>query len=285
MATDRASMTKPKETRSQISDSATPTNGVVVMAGTIPDGSPIDLSTRQRCIVLAALKDSIAVSNAAQYEIAMGHVATIREQIDAIDTAYQPAIDKLRVPLDAFYEDKRMLLKPLKDADKILSDVALGWKVAEDERAELEQRRLQAEADEQARKDRAAQEAAIEAERKRALKAGNKDKAAELEAEAETLAEQPVIGRQVQVSSSAPLVEGMAAGDKWKIREDTIDIKKLCEAVLRGWCSVEAVLPNVKYLNGRAKLEKKRFNAVDDKTKRTMFPGVQAYNAGSARRT
>lgn len=299
MATDHVSKTKPKGTPSPTSASATPTDvdmpadfgqpeptaAVVVMPDTIPDGSPISLAIRQRCIVLAAFAKDLNVTNAAQYEIALQHQSDIRSQIDTIEEGYQPAIDKLRVPLDGFYEDKRALLKPLQIADKIISGIALAWKAAEDERAERETRRLQAEADAEAQREREAQEKAIERERAAALKSGDKTKAAELKEELTTLAEQPVVGRQVQVTSHVPAVAGMGAGKKWVPREDTIDIVKLAEAVAKGWCSKLAIVPNMKFLNAQAKSREKEFNEVDPKTKRTPFPGVQAYNAGITRRT
>jgi hypothetical protein len=255
------------------------------MPDTIPEGSPIDLQMRQRCIVLAALKEHVSVTNSAQYEIALGHTAEIRAQIDAIETGYQPAIDKLRKPLDGFYEDKRMLLKPLQEADKIITDAALAWKMAEEERAAAEQRRLQAEADAEAERERQAKLKAIEDEKKKAAKAGDKSTVRELEREAATVAAAPAVGRQVYVSSSVPDVEGMSAGKKWTVRDDRIDIKQLCEAVAKGWCSPLAVLPNLKFLNQQAKSHEQAFNEPDPKTKRPMYPGVTAYNAGSARRT
>jgi hypothetical protein len=252
----------------------------------IPHVAPPTLSieVRQRAIVLAALKDSIRVSNSVEYEHALEQQKDIRNQIDVIEAAYKPAIEKLRPILDGWYEDVRVLRKPLEAADKAVGAAALSWKNAEEQRARDEQRRLQAEADARAQAERDAQLKARQAEAARLAKKDPKAAAAVRE-EAAQLAAQPVVAATVHVDANVPTVAGIAAGEKWVCREDAVDIKKLCEAVAKGWCDTIAVVPNWKYLNGRAKLDKEKFNQADPKTKRTPWPGVVAYNAGSTRRS
>lgn len=250
-----------------------------------PADTPISLEVRQRAITMAALKDRIEVTNSVQYEHALDEQKKIRDEIDAITTSYDAVIAPRRKVLDAWYEDKRALLKPLQDADGIIGRKALDWRAAEDRKAELERQRLQKIADDDAEAERRRELAAREKEIAKAAKAGNTATVRELKQEMKAVAASPVVARTVQVDSKVPDVAGMAVGDAWKIDAEKIDLIRLAEAVYRGWCSPKAIEPAAKFLGQQARSLEKEFNVADPKTKRTPFPGVVSVNAGKSSRT
>jgi hypothetical protein len=140
-------------------------------------------SVEQKALIIARESQSIAVTDARECELANTFRKKIKTAILQVREVFDPIIKKAYQAHAEAVAQRDKFLKPLQSADNDLKD-KLGKYAAEQERLALvEQRRLQAEAEEKARKEREKLEIRIE----KAKVKGNIEKAEMLKEQAETI--------------------------------------------------------------------------------------------------
>lgn len=202
-------------------------------------------------------------------------IATAQELIVKTSGQYQYAGEFLKHVKDAqkkvteYFEDPKLkayqlwktickkesdMMEPLKDAEKSIKSKMVGYQIEEEHKRKAEMARLQAIAEEQARK-----------ERERLLKQAEKLKTPELKeqrmAEAE-MVEAPVI----EVQPQTPTISGISTRKVWKA--DVIDKSALIKAAAGGDMNIMALLT----------VDQSALNRIAQATKGQLsYPGVKFY--------
>ena len=176
---------------------------------------------------------AMVVTNPAEYTIASDFLKTIKSAQSKVVAFFAPIKQKAHEAHKAITLQEASMLKPLHDAENALKRNMLTF-YAEQERIRIDaQRKLQAEADEAARK-----------ERERLLREASKLKTPELREQRMEQAAS-VIAPVVQVSSVAPVVSGQSVRKTWTAK--VVDVSQ----VPREWMVV-----NEKALDSFAKATK-----------------------------
>jgi len=166
--------------------------------------TPADLE--QECPAFLVWAKALNVSGPAEYQIAADNLKDIKSALKRVEDFFKPmkksADETKRKILDA----ERKLTVPLNEAEQLAKQAMLAYQRAEDAKRLAEQRKLQAEADERARRER-------EALAKKAA-AAKKPETRERYQEAAAAVVAPV----VSVASQTPAVTGLTTRKVWKAR-------------------------------------------------------------------
>lgn len=253
--------------------------------------APPELKERIHAVV--AWSESNVIASAEDYQATAGHLKDIKRSQKLADEFFDEDIKRAHELHKSLCGKKTVLTAPLKQAEQIDKSKMLAFERAEREKAEAERRRLQAIADEQARKERekaeqaAAKQRAIEAEQRakaeqarREAEAANEKERRRLLAEAEAaerkaaaaVAKQEqaeekaaaVVAPVVAVASAAPKLSGVSTRKAWKAEIVDLDafLAFCCQAA-----RTDLLLPNMKSIEGMAKALKER----------ASLPGVQFF--------
>ena len=134
-------------------------------------------------------------------------------------------------------DEQTRMEQPLIDAEAQVKRLLLAFEQEHERQRAAEEARLQAEAQERAEAETLAAAAALEAE---AVATGD----TEMLAEAENLLAQPVDTPAVYVPSAMPKVQGITYRDNWTVHP-RIDVQALAGAVARGEAPMSFLAPNM----------------------------------------
>lgn len=134
-------------------------------------------------------------------------------------------------------DEQTRMEQPLIDAEAQVKRLLLAFEQEQERQRAAEEARLQAEAQERAEAETLAAAAALEAE---AVATGD----TEMLAEAENLLAQPVDTPAVYVPSAMPKVQGITYRDNWTVHP-RIDVQALAGAVARGEAPTSFLAPNM----------------------------------------
>jgi len=202
------------------------------------------------------------VTNAQEDEAAIEFAKELIRAEEKVHELCDPICDATNKAHKTATAQRKMLLDPILQAKKIVKDSSLAWRQAEEEKRLAEERRLQAIADEQARKERekaeqaAAKQRAIEDEARRKAEAARaeaakldadtkeaarlireaevaerKAAAAAVKAEAKIEDAAAVMAPVIQVAKAAP-VKGASVKTIWKAR--LVDMEELIASAAKG---------------------------------------------------
>ena len=220
--------------------------------------TPADVEAELPAVVSWAR--SLAITTADDYAEAGERLAQIKGMAKRIAAFFSPMKKRADEAKKSILDAEKKLSVPLADAEKLTKDALQAWDDAQAAKAEAERCRLQAIADEQARKERekaeqeAARQRAIEAEarakaeaarlaaeqasaaeRKRLLAeaaaADRKAAAAAVKVEAQQDQAAAVIAPVIHVATVTPTVEGMSRRATWK--PEIIDRQALLEYICK----------------------------------------------------
>jgi uncharacterized protein YdcH (DUF465 family) len=196
----------------------------------------------------------------------------IRNTIDGIEADVVTITAPWRAKISRVSEKVRPIVTSLKQADARCTTLLGDYDAAQERIRQAEEDRLRKEAEAQAKAEQERTARALDRQAEREAKRGNKATARELRQQAESTRTEQV-SVSVHVESAVPKTS-TAGSFTWEA--DVFDVRKLIEAVYRGWVEVDALLSNEKYLNKLASGRKEGMNIVNAKTKRLPYPGVRA---------
>ena len=186
-----------------------------------------------------AMARGIQIKTPAHYEQAGDMLKSIKALRKEVDDAFDDIIKKAHEAHKAAVSKKKEHELPLQQAETILKSGMLAFQQEQQRRAREEQARLE----EQARKEREKLEArAAAAEAK-----GKAERAEELRTQAATVPT-PI------VSIETPRVSGVSTRETY--RAVVIDLQALVRGIMEGKVPVLAVMPDMTFLNGQARLQK-----------------------------
>jgi len=162
---------------------------------------------------------ALSVTNAEQYQGAADFLKQLKDAQKKVTDFFSPIKKKAHDAWKSITAKESEVLTPLKDAENTVKGKMLTYQRQEEEKRQAEQRRLQAEADERARKDR-----------ERLLKHAESLKTPEKQEEYRQAAEE-VQAPVVTVQSEAPRVAGISTRKTWKA--EVINKKAFVEAALK----------------------------------------------------
>lgn len=152
-------------------------------------------------VIVAA--NQISVVNADQYQGAADFLKQIKDAQKKVADYWKPLKEKAHAAWKEITGKESEMLTPLKDAETTVKSKMLTFQQAEEEKRQVEQRRLQAEADERARK-----------ERERLLKHAESLKTPEKQEEYRQAAEE-VVAPVITVETETPKVAGISTRKTW----------------------------------------------------------------------
>lgn len=197
-----------------------------------------------------------AIATPDQFQATADHLKEIKRAQKAADDFFDPIAKQAYELHRGICARKKLLTDPLAHSERVDKAKMLDFQRAEDAKAETERRRLQAEADEAARREREALE-------KRAAAAKKPETQERLREQAAS-----VVAPVVAVASAAPKLSGVSTRKAWKA--EIVDLEKFlafcCEAK-----RVDLLLPNMKSIEGMAKALKER----------ASLPGVKFFEVES----
>jgi hypothetical protein len=185
------------------------------------------------------------VTDANSYVGAAGLLKTIAQLKKQIKDYNAPIKSKAKAALQAVVDAEKNLLEPLETAEGIIKAAIAKY--------DIEQKRLQFEAAERDRKR--------EEEKRLAIAVEAEQSGQTLEAVREIL-NTPVASTKTIIPQAK--VEGVFTRETWGA--EVTDLRALCEAIAKGNASIESVLPNMPFLNDRARTYKDKLD----------IPGVKA---------
>lgn len=191
---------------------------------------------------------SLKIATPDDYEKAGDMLKAIKSLRKEVDDAFDDIIKKAHDAHKAAVAKKREHEVPLTQAEALIKGGMIAYQSELQRKAREEQARLE----EQARKERER----LEARAAKAEAAGKSEKADELRSRAETVAA-PV------VSINTPKVAGIATRETY--RAVVVDLQALVRGIVEGKVPVLAVMPDMTFLNGQARLQKDALN----------YPGVR----------
>ena len=235
---------------------------------------------REHVAACVRWSESNAIATPDQYQATADHLKELKTAQKKADEFFDPLVSQAFQLHKSICARKKLLTAPLEQAERIDKAKMLSWQQAEQEKAEAERRRLQAIADEAARKERekieqaAAKQRAIEAEARRAADAArakaeetanaarrkklleeaeaNERKAAAAQAKQEVQEEKAaaVVAPVVAVAAPIPKANGINTRKTWKAK--IVDLPAFLAFCCESKC-FDLLLPNEKMLDGLAK--------------------------------
>ena len=175
-----------------------------VLDSDVIDTDMADLEQEKSSIV--TLVRNFQIANAEDFTAAAEQLKTIKGSQKRVNEFFDPMIKQADQTTKDIRAKKRAFSDPLDQSEGRLKQLMLGFQQVQQRKAEDERRRLQAEADERARKEREALE-------KKAA-AAKKPETQERHAEAAAMVVAPVI----HVASEAPKVAGISTRKIWRAR-------------------------------------------------------------------
>jgi len=190
----------------------------------------------QKALSTIEQANAIKITTPAIYQLAADFLKTIKAAQREVKETFDPIVDKAYAAHKEAVAQRDKYYKPLVAAEGQVKTKLADWDCEQRRIAEAEQRRLQAEADEKARKEREKLEA-------QAAKAAEKGKTEKAEALQQQAAEVVAFAPQVEVN--VPKVDGISYRTDWDI-----EITNSLE-VPREWC-----VPDEKAIRAFAKATK-----------------------------
>jgi hypothetical protein len=209
----------------------------------------VEKSTETALTIINDAK-SLVISTTEDYQLGqmlMSDVKTKIKTLEEIRMGQTRPLDESKKKIMDFF---RIPIQKLEDAKNYLNQIMVKWVDEQERKRKEEERRLQ----EIARK-RAEEEAlqqALEAEA-----AGEPE-------EAQKIIEEPVYVPPIRVASEIPKSKDSHIREVWNA--EIISLDTLLKAVAEGKAPIEAIEPNMSFLNGQARAYKQALN----------IPGVKA---------
>jgi vacuolar-type H+-ATPase subunit I/STV1 len=204
----------------------------------------------QKALTVLDQANTLMIYTVDDYRIAQGLMKTVKERISELtDTrmAQTRPLDESKAKIIAFFAAP---LQRLNDAKNYLNQIMVTFTEEQEARRREEERRLQEEARKRAEEEALRQ--AIEAEQ-----AGEKE-------EAEQILAEPVYVPPIRVASEIPKSKESHIRETWSC--EVIDLKTLVTAIVANSAPIEAVEPNMIFLNSQARAYKQTLK----------IPGVRA---------
>jgi len=203
---------------------------------------------------VVARASALAIVTPQDYENAAGFLQDVKAAQKRVNDFFDPMIESAHKTWKSALAQKATFADPLKSAEATTKHKALAWQAEQERIRQAEQRRLQAEADERARKEREKQEAAarLQREKEEAARRAEEDarrqaqaatdakareaalrEAEKRRAEAEAAAAKAavredaatvVVAPVVHVASVTPKIKGQSTATVWKARVTHIDL-------------------------------------------------------------
>jgi len=193
---------------------------------------------------------SLVVSTREDYEIGQIYMGRIKQRIKMLEEermAQTRPLDESKKRIIDFF---RPHLQKLNDAKEHLNRIMVKWTEEQEAKRREEERRLQDEARKRAEEE--ALQAALEAEAD-----GEKQ-------EAEAIIAEPVYVPPVKVNSYVPKSKESHIRETWSC--EVTDLKALVNAIAQDKAPLQAIIPDMTFLNGQARSYKQALN----------IPGVKA---------
>lgn len=181
---------------------------------------------------------AVAITDQATYTSASQMLIGIKGLRKQIDETFDGPIQKAFQAHRAIIDSKRKVEAPLIEAERIIKDGISAF--------EIEQRRIQQEAERKAMEESERQAEQLRLEN--AVAAEQMGASAEV---VEEILESPIPVVPAPVAPTFQRAEGISTRASYKAQ--VTDIKALCRAVAEGKASVECVMPNMPVLNGLAR--------------------------------
>ncbi len=166
--------------------------------------SPADVESELPAVTQWA--QGLVVTSADDFEAAGERLKTIKGLSKRIVDFFKPMKQAADATKKAILDAEKKLSVPLENAELLAKRAMLGYQQAEQRKADEERRRLQAEADEAARREREALEKKAAAAKKPETQAKHAEAAA------------MVVAPVVHVAADTPKVAGIATVKTWKYR-------------------------------------------------------------------
>ncbi|MFI5304320.1 MAG: hypothetical protein ACHQYP_05925 [Nitrospiria bacterium] len=164
---------------------------------------------------------SLTINNSDDYAFAGQFLLSLKDQRKEIVAFFRPLKQKQDEAKKAILDREKESLKPLEDAEALVSPAMMRWKREQDRIAEEEARRLQAEARKREEERKLAE--ALQAEQE-----GDQEAA-------EAIIQEPIEAPVIRVQSAAPKISGLTERKTW-----TYEIENEAE-IPRIWLMVDTV--------------------------------------------
>lgn len=175
----------------------------------------------EKALTLYEQAKALSIQTSGDYFFAGQFLLSLKEQRKEIVTFFKPLKQKADEAKKAILDREKESLKPLDDAESIISPAMMSWKREEDRKAEEEARRLQEEARKREEERKLAE--ALQAEQE-----GDKEAA-------QAIIEEPIEAPVIRVQSAAPKISGLTERKTWTFSiENEADIPRL-------WLMVDTV--------------------------------------------
>ena len=196
---------------------------------------------------------SLKVVDQVTYDCAADALKGIKDLRAELDAAFNPIIKKNREALETAREQKRKAADPLDEAERILKSMRIAYQQEQERVRQIEQARLNREAEERAAADR-----------KREIEAAKVAGASRREVKA--LSEQPVFCAPITVAPAVQQAEGLSQRTVWKA--EVQDIGKLVQHCCQNPQFMNLLEPNQVAINAMVRSLK---NAA-------QIPGVRVWS-------
>jgi hypothetical protein len=192
------------------------------------------------------MAEALVITDQASYERAGKFVIGIKKLKKKITDTFKPMKQAADAAKRVILDQEKEANAPIKEAESIVSGRMIAW--------DQEQRRIREEA------ERAAREKARKEDEERRLK-----EAEQLETEGDKEAADAVLEDETVVVTPPPMPKpekpaGVSYRVIYSVDETTIDLKALAEASLKGQIPIQAIQPNIKFLNQQARSLKDAMN-------------------------
>jgi hypothetical protein len=198
----------------------------------------------------------LIVSDQASYDTAAETLKDIARLEKQISEHYKPMKEKAQAAHKEIIAAEKKFLDPLIKAKTTIKERITDWVVEQNRIKEENRKRLLAEAFKREEEERLAR--AVEAE-----------KQGKPEEVVNNIIDIPKPITPVRAEPTFERSAGVSIRETW--RAEVVDLRQLCEAIVAGKASVDAVAPNMPYLNGLARADKDRLS----------IPGVVAIKESS----
>lgn len=208
---------------------------------------------------VVAQAKALNITSAELYTQAVDLLLGVKELAKKVDASYDPIISAAKQAYDTARTKKAEVKGPLLEAEKVYKDKVAVYL------SEEEEKRKKAEAD--AAEALKAQQQEEDLEHAAALEAAGDRESAEAVLAISMSAPAPA----VTLAPTVPKIAGVSKAELWSA--EVFDLDALIKAVAAGDVPAMALLPNMTFLNGQARLMKKLLN----------YPGVRTVSKSSIR--
>jgi len=216
-----------------------------------------ELALRNEVSPVVKQANEMTVTNADQYAAGADFLKSVKSVKDKVTAYFEPMKSKAHATWKEICDQEKTLLDPLRLAEETAKRKLLSWKIEDDRRRAEEQRRLQAIAEEQARKERERLEKQAEKLKTPELREERMDQAAN------------IIAPVVEVQSAVPDIKGISVRKTWKAQ--LTDKVEFVKAAVSDPTLMAMLIVDISALDKIAKATKGGVN----------YPGVRFYEEAS----